>query len=379
MNRRTLIPYLDGSRPIQGWQRLFFIPLRLLGGIYGLIQLIRVRLYRHGIFKSYRAPCPVIAIGNMTTGGTGKTPMTLMIAAYLQHQGQKVAIVSRGYGKKMAGQVTVVADHQGIQLYPPDVADEPYLLAKNLPGAIILTGPNRRPLIETAINHYGAEVILMDDGFQHLKVARDLNLLLLDATLPFANGSPLPGGLLREFSQSIRRADFTVLTRHQSNIATHKTIQKIAALSPHLQHAIAIHQPQAWVHLDTQQILPPTALSKQKAVAFCAIARPETFYQTLCDLNITVIKFYPFTDHHSFDDHDCQNLWHEAQKWQADMIVCTEKDALKLPTRATTIPLYYIKIGINILAGQDKLMAKIDESLHQGREETRKASRTTDE
>ncbi|MDQ7838414.1 MAG: tetraacyldisaccharide 4'-kinase [Thermodesulfobacteriota bacterium] len=183
-----------------------------LGYLYGQIMRLRAKLYDFGLFKTRSLPCRVISIGNLTLGGTGKTPLTIWLARYLKDKGQKVAIVSRGYKAKNKGSVSIVADGQRTLLGPDEAGDEPFMMASSLPGVPLLIGKKRFPVGMRAIEDFSPDVVLFDDGYQHLGLARDLNLLLLRTVKPFGNGRVFPAGTLREPLSALKRADAFILT-----------------------------------------------------------------------------------------------------------------------------------------------------------------------
>ncbi len=166
--------------------------------LYSLALRLRALLYRSGILKTHRLPRPVISIGNITVGGTGKTPVTAYIARFLLAQGYRVAVLSRGYGGSLEGQTCVVSDGATIMLSARECGDEPYLLASTVPGLMVVIGTDRYAAGQLAMQQLSPDIFLLDDGFQHLRLHRDLNILLLDFSRPFGNGLTLPAGILRE-------------------------------------------------------------------------------------------------------------------------------------------------------------------------------------
>ena len=332
MNGQSLLSYLEGEQRAPGLLRPLTPLLGGAGTIYGTVQALRAACYQKSLFKSYKAPCPVISIGNITSGGTGKTPFTLWLARTLLAEGRRVAVVSRGYRQASNSQVTVVSTPDGIRTRPPLAADEAYLIARRLPGVTVITGPQRNLTIGAAVEDFGCDIVLMDDAFQHLKVQRDLDIVLLDATLPWSNGKLLPGGLLREFPQALRRADILVLTRSETASITESNRQYITKNIVDKPIFTAKFTPQSW-H--------PNPLPEGAALAFCGIARPETFRRTLENEPLTINKFIPFADHHPFTHEQISDLESAAKDCGAKYLVCTEKDAVKIDRERLTMPLYY--------------------------------------
>ncbi|MGN7612504.1 tetraacyldisaccharide 4'-kinase [Magnetococcales bacterium HHB-1] len=344
-------------RPTRWLEKTLFNLLTPVGKLYGLIQSRRRQLYRQNHLKIYRSKAHVISIGNLTAGGTGKTPFTLWLAKYLQNQGKNVAIVSRGYGQQSKEPVTVVSDLKQIHCTPPYASDEAYLLAKRLPGVAVLTGAKRRLTIAYAQDHFHSEVILMDDAFQHLAVARDCNIVLLDCQYPFGNGYILPAGPLREYPKALKAADLIILTRANNTQTIHQTKKRLRAQQLNQSIITAQHQPHGWQDHNTKEIYPLDHLNAQPIIAFSALADPETFPNTLKSLAITPLQHHAYPDHHQWRSHELDQLIKQAREHNAKL-VCTEKDASKIPQNS--IPhLFILKIDIKITHGEEILKTKI--------------------
>ncbi|MBF0161144.1 MAG: tetraacyldisaccharide 4'-kinase, partial [Magnetococcales bacterium] len=325
---------------------------------YGALLHLRAELYRRHGLASYRAPCPVISVGNLSAGGTGKTPMVLWLAQRLRGWPQRLAIVSRGYGaaaRPVADGprgVTVVADPDGIRLASPQAGDEPLLLARNLPGVTVLTGANRARLIEYAVTRYGAGIILMDDGFQHLRVQRDLDLLLMDARHPLGNGHVLPGGILREWPRAVQRADAILLTRCPTEALFEQAREILAPWVCDKPLLRADHQGVACLRLGDEQPLPLATLAQQPVLAFCGIARPDSFARSLAAISVSSRAFLAFPDHFAFTRASITRLIQQARACQAEALLCTEKDAVKvqpewLEEGTSAFPLYYLRMRMH--------------------------------
>ncbi|MBF0453447.1 MAG: tetraacyldisaccharide 4'-kinase [Magnetococcales bacterium] len=362
----SLLPLLEGSRLPKGiGERLLLTVLRGVGQLYGVIQAIRAYGYSVGLFSRYTAACPVISVGNLTAGGTGKTPMVLWLAETFQKKGRRVAVVSRGYRQQTQAQVTVVADPNGLLLKAPEAADEAVLIAQKRPGVTVITGPQRKKTIARAIQQFGCDLIIMDDGFQHLQVNRQLNLLLLDCQAPFGNGHLLPGGMLREFPSALERCDGVILTRADNHKARQKAQEQIQKRSPDKPICHALHQPSHWLEIppspdEKPKVLPLDGLNHKPVLAFCGIAKPETFQQTLQSLSLNVAVFQPFPDHHPFDEKSLELLIERAERDQIKALVCTEKDAVKIPSLPYRLPIYALSLELTFPALSPWLQEQID-------------------
>lgn len=311
---------------------LFWLCLAPIGILYGLLQRLRVSLYRRNIFTSYRASQPVISIGNLTVGGTGKTPIVDLVARCCLQCGERPAIISRGYGGKIRSGVAIVSygDGRGPLLSADVCGDEPFLLAKRNPQTVVIVAPRRRQGIETAIHNCHATLIILDDGFQHLAVQRDLDILLLDARRPFGNGSLLPAGLLREPPAAHSRAHLCILTRDDT-LDTPTPFPDLLTL--HCRHQLAAE----FVAIDGT-VRQSKELRNLLGVAFAGIAVPESFFRSLKEMGLQLSATFALNDHADFDQETLNQLKQAAIS--ADFFVTTEKDGVKLHPSDFSLPCY---------------------------------------
>jgi len=306
-----------------GSARLLLLLLLPASLVYGLLLKLRAVAYRVGILPSYRLSRPVVSIGNITVGGTGKTPVTSHVARYLLEHGVKVAVLSRGYSGRLEGQVALVSDGQKVLLSAQECGDEPYLLASSIPGLIVVIGSDRHAAGQLALQACNPDLFLLDDGFQHLRLRRDLNILLLDARRPFGNGWCLPAGLLREPQGEVCRADLVVMTRCPEGIVP---------LSP------LPGKPCCLARHDLGVLLPLTGgtprafdgLREGRTAAFCGIAEPDHFFDALRQKGIALISTQAFPDHERYDDVRIAELEGFIAASGADYVLTTEKDGVKL-------------------------------------------------
>jgi tetraacyldisaccharide 4'-kinase len=322
--------------------------LRLLSGPYGWGVRLRNQLYDHGWKGSRRAAVPVVSVGNLTLGGTGKTPCVEYVAGYYRQLGLRVAILSRGYGARNGQN------------------DEALLLAENLEGVPHYQGADRVALATVAVAESGSEVLVLDDGFQHRRLARDLDVVLLDATAPWGHGYLFPRGLLRELPRALGRAGVVLLTRcdQVTREAVDRLRRQVDCFAPGAAVVESIHQPVALVNADRAS-LPLDELRKRPLAAFCGIGNPEAFRQTLRDLGAAVVAFRTFTDHHAYTKNEVEELGTWAGQQARDcVIVTTQKDLVKLRlTRLGERPLWALRIRLHVTAGQELLDRKLKEAL----------------
>jgi tetraacyldisaccharide 4'-kinase len=322
LTQQHILDLLDGKREGMADYLLWGF-LRVLAVAYALVLRARALLYRLGLLRSYRLPVPVISVGNITLGGTGKTPMVAWIARYLSHRGKRVAVLSRGYGGSANGAVRVVSDGETVFLSPEESGDEPYLLAKKIPGLIVVIGADRHQAALAAMA-LKPDVFILDDGFQHLRLQRDLNIVLLDATRPFGNGATLPAGMLREAPAAVRRADLVVYTRSTPG-------DPIPDLFPDMPCCRSEHRLSGLVPLtggETQGL--PALQPEQRTMAFSGIANPEAFFKALESEGARLITTLAFPDHTPYQDEEVAAICRLRDVSRSSVLLTTEKDAVKL-------------------------------------------------
>ncbi|MDI6784417.1 MAG: tetraacyldisaccharide 4'-kinase [bacterium] len=304
--------------------------LYLLSLLYALIVLLRNWAYRTQIFKSQKLSIPVISVGNITVGGTGKTPVVLLLAKYFQKQGKKVAILSRGYKRANPAELCLVSDYEKVVGNWREAGDEPYLLAESLPGVAVIVGNKRKISGEYAIKNLNAELLILDDGFSHQQVARTLNLVLIDATKPFSNEQCLPAGLLREPISSLTRADVIVLTKTKLGMNYSNLVTRIHQFIPSIPIFFSTTSPSRVVEISSKAEHPVSMLMREPIVAFAGIANPTAFRDTLQELNAEVKRWFPFPDHYVYTENDINSLLEQAAQDKCRYLVTTQKDAVKV-------------------------------------------------
>jgi tetraacyldisaccharide 4'-kinase len=314
---------LANGKRMEIFDRLLILFLAPLSWLYSFLQQLRVTLYQIGILKTHRLPRPVVSIGNIAVGGTGKTPTTIYIARLLIEQGYKVAVLSRGYGGSLEGQTVVVSDGVSIMLDSGECGDEPFLLASTVPGLMVVIGTNRYAAGLLAMQQLVPDIFLLDDGFQHLHLQRDLNILLLDCKRPFGNGFTLPVGLLREPPSAVRRADLIIRTRCLEAAS-------IAPLNSNIPACVTYHHIVDLLPQGGGSSVPLTTPGNSKVLAFAGIADPASFFDELKNRGLNVIHTISFPDHSTYSESDFSTIMEAMQKHSADLAITTEKDGVKL-------------------------------------------------
>ncbi len=334
-------------------RQLLFTLGRPFAPLYGLAMRLREQCYLKGIFKSERFPVPVISVGNLTMGGTGKTPMVQAIVRLLLEAGKKPAVISRGYGGSTKEPVNVVSDGRAILLPAELVGDEPRLLAETLPGAMVLTGVVRRLPARRAVQ-MGADVLILDDGFQHMAVARDLDLVLFSADHLAGNSRIFPGGDLREPVAALTRASCFVLTgmRQDNQERAERFAELLATRFPTTPVFFTQTRVGGFVQRSGDTCVPADPdsrqLAKEKVLALCGIARPDSFRQTLAQCNVTPRAFFALPDHHRYKEADLARIRREVSRAGASVILTTEKDLVKLGQADLDIPVLGLRLHVEM-------------------------------
>ena len=323
-----------------GW---FFSP------VYGLIMRIRAWLYRHGVFcKSEQLPVPVVSVGNLTLGGTGKTPLVLYVTRQLLAMGRKPAIVSRGYGGTAHGPVNVVSDGKVIGLSAAEAGDEPLLLAESLPGVPVLVGPGRAVVGRAALERFPVDTVVLDDGFQHLALARDLDLVLFSARTLLGNGRVFPGGPLREPVGALGRAHGFVITGvdRETRREAEAFKQLLANLFPDKPVFLGEYLPSCLLHSQHAKTYAIDKARHMPLYGFAGIANPDSFRHTLEKERFQLAGFVGFPDHHRYTAADIEGLIAAARARQAAALVTTEKDYVKLALFFKEFPLLALRVEL---------------------------------
>jgi len=318
-------------------------PLSLL---YGAVTRTRLSLYRRGTFHTTKLDRPVISIGNITTGGTGKTPLVEYVARLLAAQGKKVCILTRGYGRKDPHLQVIVSDGYGVLASPSEAGDEPYLLATKLTGlAAVISSADRIAAGREAIKDFGTDCFVLDDGFQHLRLARDLNVVTIDATNPWGGGRLLPHGRLRESVEGMSRVDCVVITRCDQVESVGGLREEIAQLTkgkPIFESQMRLVRVSPLKN-GGESLAPPACVG-----AFCAVGNPASFLTMLRRAGYEIAVERAFPDHHVYSQEEIDAIIRSARDAKADVLVTTAKDAVKLRTLSFSIPCYVVEIEISI-------------------------------
>jgi tetraacyldisaccharide 4'-kinase len=332
---------------------------------YGAAQRMRATCYRHQVLPSRDLPCKVISIGNITVGGTGKTPMTIHVAGEFKRAGFKVVIVSRGYKGGAEKHGGIVSDGRTLYMDAEQAGDEPFMIACRLKGVPVVVGKNRFAAGMLAIDEYQPDVIVLDDAFQHLKLKRDIDLVLLDHMRPFGNSHLLPRGVLREPVASLARSTACILTRCRAaagaDDAAMSALAEIQMLVPGIPVFTSSHVPYWYVVRRGAQesfeagpdIFSPNGpypVNHRKVFCFSGIARNDDFQQTVKDLGFKVTGLLEFSDHHRYTPKDLATILRCAGDAGADRLITTEKDHARIANRCP-LSMELIVVGVKVSFG----------------------------
>jgi len=296
---------------------------------YCLIINFRNWLYDQKKLPVVKLVCPVISVGNITVGGTGKTPCVIMLAKMLQKNGFQPAVLSRGYGGKRVKQINVVSDGHQILLKSKIAGDEALLIAQSLEGVPVITGSQRIATGRAAISQFGANVLICDDAFQHRKIFRDVDLVLLDSQNQPGNDHILPRGRLREPIAGLRRAGAFVFTRTDEAQQAKSIIGKLAQ-AENIPVFMSIHKSKDMIKADGSQKWPVSELKGKNVCAFCGIAKTKSFKNTLLAAGAKVLFFDIFPDHHRYSENQLRKIKKQFIDYRADFLITTQKDAIRL-------------------------------------------------
>jgi tetraacyldisaccharide 4'-kinase len=365
-----LLDVVQGSRPGKGAAFL----RATLGGLShvftGVVQF-RLWAYEHGLLKHHTLGCQVLSVGNLTVGGTGKTPVVELLARSLQQNGRRVAILSRGYKRKSQKRSSrqrwkdfwggldndpplVVSDGIRLLIEPAFSGDEPYMLAKNLPNVAVIVGKNRVQSGRYAIRKLRCDTLILDDGFQHLALKHRLDMVLVDRTNPFGNGRTLPRGLLREPIRNVKRAGFIFITKSNGDGAE-ELRTRLRELNPTAEISECRHCPRYLKHLFEEETETLDYLRGKKVLALSGIAVPAGFERELVLHGATVVEHRIFADHHRYSLQEILDVVNRGLSLGVDAIITTEKDAVRVPhLERRDLPMLYLRVEIEMFTGHEQ-------------------------
>ena len=370
MNQDDFRKLVSGQSTGLGAALLRFF-LGVAAQVYSTVIGLRNFLYSKRWLKIHRATAAVISIGNITTGGTGKTPLVIWLYnkitknSKLKTKNCKCAILTRGYKTT-----------QNLKLKTQNYKDELAILAESCPEAEVIVNPNRVAGATEAVNKFGATVLIMDDGFQHRRLSRDLDIVTIDGTCPFGYGKVLPAGLLREPVTALKRADAVVVTRCNQTAEAELTQleEKLQQVNPNMIIARSIHAPVCAKSIGHKEIT-LEGLKDKKIFAFCGIGNPDAFLSTIKNTGANLVGSKIYNDHYHYTDDCLADIHEQARHLKADLILTTQKDWFSSPLSAICntsneqraarydIPFAYLAIELRFISGEDKITQLIEDAL----------------
>ncbi len=353
MNASDFRDIMSGRR--RGWRAaLLRIVARLASGPYAAVVTVRRWAYRRGLLRRRSAGAPVISVGNMTAGGTGKTPMVAMLVEELRRIGRRPGVLLRGYRPTAEG-LSDEAELLRRLCTPPDDDARP--------DAVIAVNPDRAAGAGEALAA-GADVLVMDDGFQHLRLRRDLDIVLMDATDPWGGGHVLPRGLLREPPRALRDAGAIVITR--SDAVSAATVDELAArlgaLAPQASIHRAVHRPTALIDAEGRSH-DADALAGRKVCAVCGIGNPDAFFEMLGRLHVRPAAQVALGDHADYDASTLETVRRRLVNCEAEVVLTTQKDHVKLAPGDLPRPVWQLAVEMEITEGRDELIGRVREAI----------------
>jgi tetraacyldisaccharide 4'-kinase len=335
--KNLMSDWAGGRRPSGMGERLASGGLRVASAGWWLGAAARSLAFDTGLKKTGRVDCPVLCVGNLSVGGTGKTPLVMAVARHFRDQGRKVAIVTRGYRRvpirdSRGSRVALVSDGERLLVPKEAAGDEPAMMARRLEGVAIVVGAQRLEAARLARREWGADLIVLDDGFQHRALERDCDLVLWDTLRPPEAAALLPRGFLREGWEALRRAHAIVFTRCNLGLPPRRFIAKIKRIAPHL---LIFHSALEAGEIRSLsvpgRVIPPQTLASVRTGAFCGLGNPDSFWRQLEAMGVNPVWKHAFPDHYRPDEVELGALLAQARRVGAEHILITEKDAENLP------------------------------------------------
>ena len=350
MNNAGYMALLGPGRPVR--KGLYGV-----AALYSLIVRIRLWGYRRGWFKSSRLPCRVVSVGNVTVGGTGKTPMVILLTQWLQAKGQRVAVLSRGYQRESTAPHLLVSDGSQLLAGPSEAGDEPFLIARRCSQAIVAVGADRVALGRWVLEQGPVECMILDDGFQHRALRRDVDLVLLDATDATGLDAMIPAGRLREPLRGLERATALVITRADSKEDVEAIRGRLQAIHLPADELIeVVFKPESLVSASPGEEKPVEWCQGKMAWLVSGIGNSDSFHRSVASVRVKVLGHTVFQDHHRYGTDDVRQIRTSMQAVGADIVLTTEKDAGKvLPFLVPEDPWWALRLRAEVVRGEERL------------------------
>ena len=327
----------------------------ILTGPYRFATCFRTWLYKRGWLARRRLPRPVVSVGNLTVGGTGKTPMAMWVAGKLLEYGKKPCVLSRGYRRKSQREFLLVSDGTSVLAGHREAGDEPYLMATNCPGVVVAVGADRYELGRWVLSQTPIDCFILDDGFQHLGLDRDVNLLLVDSSNPAGIQALLPVGKLREPLGEARRASDIILTRVEDESMIADVLHPIqAAMGSAIDPITTRFTPKTL--MGASESMPVSGVHRKRALLFSGIGNPEQFRRMVTAFGVQVVDELVFRDHEAYGPSRVAEIYRRIERSRPDVVLTTEKDLIKVQSNwSVPTPLYAVILELEFLDGRSRL------------------------
>jgi len=324
---------------------------------YGIVARLRALLYYWGWFAQRRLPVPVVSVGNLTLGGTGKTPVVIQLVEWLLAQGTRVAILSRGYRRTSTDPYLLVSNGEQLLVGPNEAGDEPFLMAQRCPRAIVAVGADRYELGYWVLDRFPVDCLILDDGFQHLGLYRDVNLLLVDATDAEGLAAPVPAGRLREPLQAAERATAIIITRADVPAQVAQVCHRLEAANGPMPDPIQVRfRPESFWSVVSGASQPLSWFKGKTALLCSGVGHAGSFRALVESMGVTVLDEVVYVDHHAYTNQDVERLRARATALQAELVVTTEKDACKLAALLQPTDSWWaVRLTTDVTVGEDRL------------------------
>lgn len=336
-----------------------------LSVLWEYVYVIRRFFYRYGFFKTNRFPFPVISVGNITFGGTGKTPFTIWLTEKLTQKSLRPVILTRGYRGKFEQSYGILEAKKSFSYNPVDYGDEPLLISRRLKEGAVIVGKKRSENLKYFINKLKPQVCILDDGYQHMKIERDLNICLFDALLPLSQYKVAPKGYLREGKTALDDADVIILSR-ADQVHPHK----LKEIENHLSKFVNNEVLWGYIRYKTiglfnanyEKVGDSSSLNGKNVIAVAAVANPTSFFSTISGLGGNLVEKLVYPDHYYFSLEDIEELVAKAEEKEA-LIVTSEKDIVKMRKISTEIEVYYLEITVEFLKGEAEIVNLLNQKI----------------
>lgn len=354
-DRRSLsVTFLRGSATLAAW-------------FYSKAVALRNLFFDHGVLKIHRLNCPVISVGNLAMGGTGKTPMVVWLARFFSKEGYRVGIVSRGYGGVESRRVMVVSDGENILVNLAISGDEPLMLARQLCGIPVLCSTKRARAGKTAIEKFNCNLLILDDGFQHRYLARDLDVVMLDSRDPYGSDRLFPRGTMREKAAALARAHVLILSHFDGSETAEKNCDNLRRQWPDKIIATATYRPIRIFSANDQRERPLSSVVGSRLAAFAGISQPDDFFQSINKLGAGLVYTAPLPDHYPLTSELLASLAREASRLKPEFWLTTEKDWVRLPKLLPPgMELWVMAMEIDFLTDEAQLIGSLRRVLEAG-------------